>query len=300
MRYQILLDKITFGCLWTSNCNWSKSVILDVHHTRACAIISQHEQAQKALCTILDLGLDKSALDCQAGGDPRLLSMTMITYSHTHLYSASGRRGHPKARVLCSKFFGFMLFLTTSLDCTHQETRMPITKALLSGLEIANISISCIMVSSAYFWNASIICLSSPPTIHRQVSVVDEEIRQWETCDSASQQLGTCQCFVIGYTGQGTKMTFSFHISCQAKGQSLARYLYPQWWRHIIAVDLTHYTSHETTDFFLKPPLRAGPCTRVVMPWGSQEVHKIPPPFSCLDDQRTRYFLDQGAFWRRR
>ena len=76
----------------------------------------------------------------------------------------------------------------------------------------------------------------------------------------------------------GAKMTFSFHISCQAKGQLLARYLSPQWWRHIIAVDLTHSNSHETADFFLKPPLHAGPCTRVVMPWGSQEVHKIPAP----------------------
>ena len=80
------------------------------------------EQAQKALCTILDL--DKSALDCQASGDPRLLSMTMITCPHTHLYSASGRRGHPKAGVLCNKFFGPTLFHTTSLDCTHQETRI--------------------------------------------------------------------------------------------------------------------------------------------------------------------------------
>ena len=35
-------------------------------------------------------------------------------------------------RVLCSKFFGFTLLHTTSLDYTHQETRMPITKALLS------------------------------------------------------------------------------------------------------------------------------------------------------------------------
>ena len=155
------------------------------------------EQAQKALCTILDLDLDKSALDCQASGDPRLLSMTIITYSHTHLYSASGRRGHPKARVLCSKFFGPTLFHTTSLDCTHQETRIQITKALLSGLEIAIISNSCIVVSSTYFWNASIICLNFPTTIHRQVNVVDEEIRWWETCDSASLHLGTWQCFVI-------------------------------------------------------------------------------------------------------
>ena len=59
-----------------------------------------------------------------------------------------------------------------------QETRMPITKALLSGLEMANISISCIMVSSAYFLNASIICPNFPITIHRQVNVVDEEIRR--------------------------------------------------------------------------------------------------------------------------
>ena len=57
------------------------------------------------------------------------------------------------------------------------------------------------MVSSAYFWNASIICLNFPITIHRQVNVVDEKIRWWETCDSASLQLGTWQCFLIGYTG---------------------------------------------------------------------------------------------------
>ena len=96
-------------------------------------------------------------------------------------------------------------------------------------------------------------------------------------------------------SGHGAKMTFSFHISCQAKGQLLARYLSPQWWRHIIAVDLTHSNSHETTDFFLKPPLRAGPCTRVVMPWGSQEVHKIP----CLPLHPSVVWMtkEQDIFW---
>ena len=97
------------------------------------------EQAQKALCTILDL--DKSALDCQASGDPRLLSMTMITYSHTHLYSASGRRGHPKARFPHNKS---RLYTPGNKDTNYKGF------AFLT-LEIAIISNSCIMVSSAYF-----------------------------------------------------------------------------------------------------------------------------------------------------